>query len=150
MAQRTGTKLARAKMERVGIVEPFPPQNFQEHANRKLAGMAMHATSKAPYDTAESFLASITTLKCNTLLATGEFDPNLNVDPGGTEAIAEHLRPMCAAHGKAVELKVLESTGHGSAIHRPHLVARALMGYAQNTVLPEKRSWLGATANSRL
>jgi pimeloyl-ACP methyl ester carboxylesterase len=136
MAQRTGTLLAKAKMERVGIVEPPPPTGFQEHSSRKMASMAMHATSKAPFHEAASFLSSVGTLRCNVLLCTGEFDPNLTAEAGGTIAIAEHFRPICAAYGRTVSLKVLEVTGHGSAVHRPMLVARTFVQHMHTAVLP--------------
>ena len=47
--------------------------------------MAMHATSKAPYDAPDSFLAELDKLcVANVLVATGEFDHNLVADPGGS------------------------------------------------------------------
>ena len=62
LAQAMGGVLANDKMARLGIVEPRPAP-YNEHANRKLAGMAMHATSKAPYNDPGLFLAQLNKLR---------------------------------------------------------------------------------------
>ena len=70
-------------------VEPTTNSAFQQHRNRKLASMAMHATSKAPWDSAANFKAAITeqlTGRVCVLVATGEFDPNLVAKEGGSRA----------------------------------------------------------------
>ena len=73
MAQKMGTKLAKDKIAREGIVEPANDHDFNAHENRKFAAMGMHATSKPPYDSAPAFLeACAPKVSCPTLIAVGE------------------------------------------------------------------------------
>ena len=126
MAQSMGGVMAADKMKRLGIVEPAVAP-YQTHANRKLTGMAMHATSKAPYDEPESFLAELDKLTVpNVLIATGEFDPNLLADPGGSYDVVARLQPRLPR----AELIILENTGHGSVAQRPTLCARTFLTWA--------------------
>lgn len=121
LAQTMGRVMAEDKMKRLGIVEPVVPP-FAEHANRKLTAMAMHATSKAPYDVPDSFLTELDKLSISSVLvATGEFDPNLVADPGGSYQIVARLQPRLPR----AELIILENTGHGSIAQRPTLCARS-------------------------
>jgi pimeloyl-ACP methyl ester carboxylesterase len=121
LAQTMGGVMAADKMKRLGIVEPEVAP-FSAHANRKLASMAMHATSKAPYDEPESFLEELDKLTVeNVLVATGEFDPNLVADPGGSYDVVARLQPRLPR----AELIILENTGHGSVAQRPTLCARS-------------------------
>eukprot|EP01043_Picozoa_sp_COSAG02_P018501 COSAG02_NODE_865_length_16381_cov_14.799533_10_plen_310_part_00 len=121
LAQTMGGVLAADKMKRLGIVEPVLPR-FTEHANRKLAAMAMHATSKPPYDAPDSFLKELDKLLvANVLVATGEFDPNLVADRGGSYDVVTRLQSRLPH----AELIILENTGHGSVAQRPTLCARS-------------------------
>ena len=121
LAQTMGGVMAADKMKRLGIIEPVVPP-FSEHTNRKLTAMAMHATSKAPYDAPDSFLAELDKLcVAHVLVATGEFDPNLVADPGGSYDVVARLQPRLPR----TELAILENTGHGSVAQRPTLCARS-------------------------
>jgi pimeloyl-ACP methyl ester carboxylesterase len=131
LAQTLGRVMAADKMKRLGIVEPAVP-SFTEHANRKMTAMAMHATSKAPYDAPDSFLAELDKLRVeNVLVATGEFDPNLVADPGGSYDVVARLQPRLPR----AELIILENTGHGSVAQRPTLCARSKCRNCLGTVL---------------
>lgn len=105
-----------------------PAELYHQHANPNLAAMAMHATSKPPFNTAESFMTETFDFldTVDVLLATGEFDPNLVAQPGGSREVAKRLRrrPLLNAQTKLV---VLESTGHGSVAMRPKLVAATIL-----------------------
>ena len=61
---------------------------------------------------------------CPTLVAMGEFDPNLVARPGGANEIVGALRPVLP-----VELRIMEACGHASVLHRPTLVAMVLLDY---------------------
>ena len=98
------------------------PKDYQTHADRKMVAMAMHATSKPPYDNAPAFLKELEQLRIpHVLVATGEFDPNLVAEPGGSYEVVDRLR---AAREKEdgfggaglprTELNVMEATGHGA------------------------------------
>ena len=153
LAQTMGGVMAADKMARLGIVEPELAA-YNHHENRKLASMAMHATSKAPYDAPETFLAELDKLRVpNVLVATGEFvssatplplrscrplrrplrgqDPNLVADPGGSHDVVARLQ----LNLPRAELMILENTGHGSVGQRPTLVGRSFLDWAQRSGL---------------
>ena len=98
LAQTMGGVMAADKMARLGIVEP-ELEAYSHHENRKLASTAMHATSKAPYDAPETFLAELDKLRVpNVLVATGEFvsraTPRSRCTPAGrcADRCADRIR----------------------------------------------------------
>jgi len=139
-AQRMGMLLARDKMKRQGIVEPANEAKdlTNRHLNQKLAEMAMHATSKAPYDSAETFMAAtLGAVDCPILVALGEFDPNLVLSPGGAYEVVEKLQTRLPA----TELHILDATGHGSVNHRPLLCANVALDFVRrHSLLPATRA----------
>lgn len=134
-----GGVLARDKMKRLGVVEPTTNSAFQQHKNRKLASMAMHATSKAPWDSAANFKAAIAeqlTGRPCVLVATGEFDPNLVAKEGGSRACLDFMQGEVGL--TAAELNIMEATGHGACVMRPGLSVRVFLewGRRQGLVAP--------------
>eukprot|EP00747_Dinoflagellata_sp_TGD_P037189 gnl/TRDRNA2_/TRDRNA2_138924_c1_seq1.p1 gnl/TRDRNA2_/TRDRNA2_138924_c1~~gnl/TRDRNA2_/TRDRNA2_138924_c1_seq1.p1 ORF type:complete len:286 (-),score=43.45 gnl/TRDRNA2_/TRDRNA2_138924_c1_seq1:56-913(-) len=130
MAQKMGLKLARRKLAELGTDEPKdPPPGFQTHANKKLAQMAMHATSKPPFNEPDSFTASSLRrlFPFPVSIITGEFDPNL-VGPGGSD---ESLVELRTAGNTTAELRVVPSAGHAIVTHRPKLLAAELIRFTK-------------------
>ena len=125
MAQKMGAKLARDKKLRLGISEgEVDLKVISVHKNRRVAGLAMFATSKAPYDTAEGFFeAALAKIKAPVSIIMGEFDPNLLASPGGAREVAEYLEER----GVEVKLVVVESAGHASVKLLPITMGHRLL-----------------------
>ena len=125
--QESGEQLARAKAKRLGIVEPradFGKIAGGAGPNGKLSALTTMATAKTPYDKGETFLeAYLGGVSCPTLVAMGEFDPNL-VATGGANELVDALRPVLP-----VQLRIMEACGHASVLYRPTLVAMVLLDY---------------------
>ena len=127
-AQIAGTKLSYHSRIRKGIVEPsfLKPVVIEprKHRHVKNCARAMAATSKAPFDTAESFAVAVGLDECTVkvLLATGEYDINL-IAKGGTKEVFERLQ-----EGRSeTELCVLDNCGHGSIMARPILCSQVVL-----------------------
>lgn len=119
-AQKFSLMLARDKIKRLGIKEPLENGKASfEHADRKMAGRAMAATSKPPYDRHDTFLEVVAVgVSCPTLVAMGEFDPNLVVKEGGARTVVAALEHRLPAR-PACELRILDATGHASVRTSP-------------------------------
>ena len=126
--QESGEQLAREKCKRLGIVEPrtdFSKIGGGLGPNGKLSMLTTMATGKAPYGDGETFLkAYLGGVSCPTLVAMGEFDPNLVAKPGGADDIVAALLPVLPA-----KLRIMEACGHASVVWRPTLVAMVLLDY---------------------
>ena len=84
--QESGERLARDKCKRLGIVEPrvdFGKIAGAIGPNGKKSVLTTMATAKPPYGEAQTFLETfLAGATCPTLVAMGEFDPNLVARPG--------------------------------------------------------------------
>merc|ERR1740129_2364963 len=117
-AQKFSLLLARDKLVRLGGLgePPSTDKDFNRHSDPKMAARAMAATSKEPYSDYARFMeVAVDKVQCPTLVAMGEFDPNLVVKEGGARKVVERLRrrlPGAALH-------VLEAAGHASVRTNP-------------------------------
>ena len=133
-AQKIGTTLAKQKLNMAGHAEQ--PQAAWTHANKKMSAMAMHATSKAPYGSADTFTASMNLSGLDVaavpiLIATGEFDPNLVATPGGSVETLALLRGL----GLDVTLSVMDSAGHVSFNHNARVCVDVFCAWVAGTKL---------------
>lgn len=142
-AQKKSLMLARDEVERLGIKEP--PSNDKssfEHADRGMAGRAMAATSKPPYNRHDTFLEIVAGgVLCPTLIAIGEFDPNLVVKDGGARAVVATLERRLPAQ-QACELTILHATGHASLRTSPLQCAAVALDFLRRARIVSRPSAL--------
>ena len=132
MAQKMGAKLARDKKRRLRIEEDeVDLKEITRHKNRDVAALAMYATSKPPFDTAEGFYQSaLVKVKSPVTIVMGEFDPNLLASPGGAYEVCSFLKE----NKVVVDLLLIDSAGHASVKLLPETMGKVLLN-----VLSEER-----------
>uniref|UniRef100_A0A7S4QP14 AB hydrolase-1 domain-containing protein n=1 Tax=Alexandrium monilatum TaxID=311494 RepID=A0A7S4QP14_9DINO len=131
-AQRYSLALARDKLARLGGLgePPDTDKDFNRHADQHMAARAMAATSKKPYDDYLAFMEiAVDKVLCPTLVAMGEFDPNLVVKEGGARTVVERMRQRLPG----AELRVLEAAGHASVRSTPLQCARAALDFLRRS-----------------
>jgi len=130
-AQKYGAKLAKEKRVRLGIIEPVANMEaITKHKSKKACMLAMAATSKVGYDSAEAFLKTVGLKEVESILypiimMMGEFDPNLIASPGGSKEMLKEFRDRKGV----TQLAILDSTGHASVKARPLLCAKVALDF---------------------
>lgn len=104
-AQKAGALAARQARDTAGVPHAPKPEGAFDHDHPDELPLALAATKRHP-----DLMPFIRDVQCSTLIATGEFDPNL----------ASSRRALAGlADGK---LELLPLTAHGSVLQRPALV----------------------------
>ncbi len=104
-AQRAGATQAKEARMEAGVEEVETPAGSFDHDHPDEARLALAATMLQP-----NLMPFVTKVTASTLIATGQFDPNL-----------ESSRRALAGFAEA-SLVVLDLTAHGSVLQRPDLV----------------------------
>jgi pimeloyl-ACP methyl ester carboxylesterase len=111
-AQRAGVAAATAARAEAGIAEVERPEGVFDHDDRDAAARALAATHLHP-----DLFPFVERVVAPTLIATGEFDPNLASSRRALGGLAD---------GRLVELPLTE---HGSVLRRPRTVLDAVLPF---------------------
>lgn len=101
-AQKAGAESAKRARAAAGVEEVPKPAGAFDHADRKAAAGALAATFGHP-----DLMPFVQQVAAPTLIATGEYDPNLASSRRALEGFAD------------ARLEVLALTAHGSVLQRP-------------------------------
>jgi pimeloyl-ACP methyl ester carboxylesterase len=112
VAQKDGANRAKTARAAAGVAELERPEGWNHHDDPDAAARAIAATRLHP-----DLMPFVEGLRIPTLIATGEFDPNL----------ASSRRALGGlANGR---LEVVPLTGHGSVLQRPDIMAALVVGF---------------------
>ena len=111
-AQRAGVAVAKAARARAGIPEVDRPPSAFDHDDREAAARTLAATHLHP-----DLFPFVERVVAPTLIATGEFDPNLASSQRALAGLRE---------GRLIELPLTE---HGSVLRRPGTVVDAVLPF---------------------
>ena len=111
-AQKAGRAAAKEARAAAGITEVPPPPGSSDHVDRDAALAALNATMLHP-----DLMPYVERIGAPTLIATGEFDPNL-------ESSRRALRGLVDG-----QLDILPLTEHGSVLHRGDAVMATVLPF---------------------
>lgn len=111
-AQKQGSVAAKAARSEAGVAEAPKIAGAFDHDDRDAAGAALLATTKHP-----DLMPFVEKVVAPTLIATGDFDPNLESSRRALGGFAD------------ARLEVLPLTAHGSVLQRPDVALAAALEF---------------------
>ena len=144
--QKMSHVLAQEKVQRLNLYEDNYIDEKKCHVHKWTLGsrLAMHATSKGIYKDAAKFSAMALKRSYNfpIVIYTGEFDPNLVANPGGSMEAYNTLKEM----SNDVALIVPEACGHNMLQDRPKYVSEIALDFCLDRIFKQSLNLIGAAS----